>query len=200
MSHLIWNYADANNKWAASSQENAFKDVPFVQIQIILCMRKVSSGHLVSFIHSVVSNDAVTEQWRLVWAFAVCICPKTVFTWHNSINRWKKHFLLFSENRIWHFIQMFSLEAPLNCSFEMWIWWQHLCLDKYSHHLLDDTFCSQRILIVFIFLHESMLWVLFRRVLQIIIFPVSMVLVKFKASQYRRKHAFWNQYPCCWHS
>ena len=35
-------------------------------------------------------------------------------------------------------------------------------------------------------------------VLQIIFFPISIVLVKFKANQYWTKLEFWNQYPLCW--
>ena len=49
---------------------------------------KYHLGHCSSFIHSVVSNDSVSGQWgpdqtarmrRLIWAFAVRMCPKTRF-------------------------------------------------------------------------------------------------------------------------
>ena len=40
--------------------------------------------------------------------------------------------------------------------------------------------------------------VLIWSVLQIIFFPISIVLVKFEMSQYWPELGFWNQYPLCW--
>ena len=45
-------------------RKRAFKHAPNAQIQIILRMRKVPSGPLLTFIHSVVSNDPGSGHWK----------------------------------------------------------------------------------------------------------------------------------------
>ena len=73
-------------------QKNAFEHVKKLQIQIILCMCKVSAGLCSLFIHSVVSIDSVTWQWRL-WSDYIDAksdlglhynAQRHIFTWCSS--------------------------------------------------------------------------------------------------------------------
>ena len=50
-----------------------------MRIQVILRMRKTSSGPCFPFILSTVSNDSVSEEWRPWSDCAVLMCPKTCF-------------------------------------------------------------------------------------------------------------------------
>ena len=69
-------------------QQGRVKRKSAFEIQIILCMRKVSSGPYSPFIHSVVSMvlladsegpDQTARMRRLISAFDVRICPKARF-------------------------------------------------------------------------------------------------------------------------
>ena len=89
---------------ARIKQKGAFELAQDVQIHIILHMRNVSSGSLLSIVHSIVSNDSGSRQRRkalilyamiliadsddpdqtarshsLIWALAVRACPEGTF-------------------------------------------------------------------------------------------------------------------------
>ena len=66
---------------------SVFEHAQKVQIHIILQMRAVSSGQLLSIETSIVSGDSVADSecpW-LIWAIAP-ICLKTLFAWRGPYN------------------------------------------------------------------------------------------------------------------
>ena len=76
-----------DNLYGPRQAKKCLRTCKTVQIQIIMCMPKVSSEPLLS-IHSVVTNDSISssegsdqtaQMCRLIWAFAVCMCQKTSF-------------------------------------------------------------------------------------------------------------------------
>ena len=76
-----------DNKFAASSEKKGvFKHVKMCRFRSSCACAKYHPGLCTPFLHSVVSKNAVSEgtdqtarMCRLIWAFAVRICPKTRF-------------------------------------------------------------------------------------------------------------------------